>query len=92
MNGLIKVVPITEGQLGTAGVYYSQVINIDLPFSVVNFQFTGSSTSYHIFVGNANSVDGNDKQIRLRLYRFTDFSSLVDYDVYVRIVASGKYK
>lgn len=92
MNGLIKVTPITEGTLGTAGVFYSEVINIDLPFEVVNFQFTGSSTSYHCFVGNCNSVDGNNKQIRLRLYRFTDFASLADYDVYVRIVASGKIK
>lgn len=92
MNGLIKVTPTTEGTLGTAGVYYSQVIYLDLPFEVVNFQFTGSTTSYHCFVGNCNSVDGNNKQVRLRLYRFTDFSSLADYDVYVRIVASGKLK
>lgn len=92
MNGLIKVTPVNEGTLGTAGVYYSEVIHIDLPFEVVNFQFTGSSTSYHCFVGNCNSVDGNNKQIRLRLYRFTDFSTLADYDVYVRIVASGKLK
>ena len=92
MNGLIKVIPTTEGTLGTAGVYYSQVINIDLPFEVVNFQFTGTSTSYHCFVGNCNSVDGNYKQIRLRLYRFTDFAGLADYNVYVRIVASGKLK
>jgi len=92
MNGLIKVEPVSEGTLGTAGVHYSQVINIDLPFEVVNFQFTGSSTSYHIFVGNANSVDGNNKQIQLRLYRFTDFPNLDQYTVYVRIVASGKLK
>jgi hypothetical protein len=92
MNGLIKVAPVTEGQLGTAGVYYSEVIYLDLPFEVVNFQFTGSSTSYHCFVGNCNSVDGNNKQVRLRLYRFTDFASLADYNVYVRIVASGKLK
>lgn len=92
MNGLIKVTPVTEGTLGTAGVYYSQVIYIDLPFEVVNFQFTGSSTSYHCFVGNCNSVDGNNKQIRLRLYRFTDLSTLSDYNVYIRIVASGKLK
>lgn len=92
MNGLVKVTPVTEGTLGTAGVYYSAVITLDLPFEVVNFQFTGSSTSYHCFVGNCNSVDGNNKQVRLRLYRFTDFSSLADYDVYVRIIASGKLK
>jgi hypothetical protein len=92
MNGLVKVEPVTEGTLGTAGVYYSAVITLDLPFEVVNFQFTGSSTSYHCFVGNCNSVDGNNKQVRLRLYRFTDFSSLADYDVYVRIIASGKLK
>ncbi len=92
MNGLFKVTPTTEGTLGTAGVYYSQVIYIDLPFSVANFQFTGSSASYHIFIGNTNSVDGNDNQIRLRLYRFTDFSSLSDYNVYIRIIASGKLK
>lgn len=92
MNGLVKVEPVTEGTLGTAGVYYSAVITLDLPFEVVNFQFTGSSTSFHCFVGNCNSVDGNNKQVRLRLYRFTDFSSLADYDVYVRIIASGKLK
>lgn len=92
MNGLIKVEPTTESTLGTAGVYYSQVIYIDLPFEVANFQFTGSSTSYHCFVGNTNSVDGNYKQIRLRLYRFTDFESLAGYNVYVRIIASGKLK
>ncbi len=92
MNGLIKVFPVAEGTLGAAGVYYSQAINIDLPFEVVNFQFTGSSTSYHIFVGNANGVDGNNKQIRLRLYRFTDFPNLDQYNIYVRIVASGKLK
>lgn len=92
MNGLIKVTPVTENTLGNAGVYYSEVIYIDLPCEVVNFQFTGSSTSYHCFVGNCNSVDGNNKQIRLRLYRFTDFASLSDYNVYVRIVASGKLK
>lgn len=92
MNGLIKVEPVSEGQLGTAGVYYSQVIYIDLPFEVVNFQFTGSSTSYHIFVGNTNSVDGDNKQIRLRLYRFTDFPDINEYSVYIRIVASGKLK
>jgi hypothetical protein len=92
MNGLVKVEPVTEGTLGTAGVYYSAVITLDLPFEVVNFQFTGSSTSFHCFVGNCNSVDGSNKQVRLRLYRFTDFSSLADYDVYVRIIASGKLK
>lgn len=92
MNGLIKVTPVTEGTLGSAGVYYSEVIYLDLPFEVVNFQFTGSSTSYHCFVGNCNSVDGNNKQIRLRLYRFTDFAGLSDYKVYVRIIASGKLK
>lgn len=92
MNGFIKVFPVTEGTLGTAGVYYSETINIDLPFEVANFQFVGSGTAYHIFVGNTNSVDGNGKQVRLRLYRFTDFSGLVDYDVYIRIVASGKLK
>ena len=92
MNGLFKVTPVAEGTLGTAGVYYSEVIYIDLPFEVVNFQFTGSSTSYHCFVGNANSVDGKNNQVRLRLYRFTDFASLADYNVYVRIVASGKLK
>lgn len=92
MNGLIKVTPVNEGTLGTAGVYYSQAININLPFEVTNFQFTGSCAAYHCFVGNCNSVDGNYKQIRLRLYRFTDFASLADYNVYVRIVASGKLK
>lgn len=92
MNGLIQVFPETEGTLGAAGVYYSKVIYIDLPFEVANFNFTGSSTSYHCFVGNCNSVDGNSKQIRLRLYRFTDFAGLVDYKVYVRIMASGKLK
>lgn len=91
MSGFIKVTPTTEGTLGTAGVYYSQTIYIDLPFSVSNFQFTGSGAAYHIFVGNTNSVDGNDKQIRLRLYRFTDFAGLSDYDVYIRIVANGRY-
>ena len=92
MNGLVKVTPTTEGTLGTAGVYYSAVIYIDLPFEVVNFNFTGTTTSYHCFVGNTNSVDENNKQIRLRLYRFTDFAGLSDYNVYVRIVASGKLK
>lgn len=92
MNGLIQVFPTTEGTLGAAGVYYSAVIYIDLPFEVVNFNFTGSTNSYHCFVGNCNSVDGNAKQIRLRLYRFTDFAGLADYKVYVRIVASGKLK
>ena len=92
MNGLFKVTPKTESTLGTAGVYYSEVIYIDLPFEVVNFQFTGSSASYHCFIGNTNSVDGNYKQIRLRLYRFTDLDSLADYNVYVRIIASGKLR
>lgn len=92
MNGFIKVTPTTEGTFGTAGIYYSEVIYIDLPFSVENFQFTGSSSAYHIMVGETNSVDGNDKQIRLRLYSFTDFASLANYNVHVHIVASGKYK
>lgn len=92
LNGLVKVNPVTEGTLGNAGVYYSEVIYLDLPFEVVNFNFTGSTNSYHCFVGNCNSVDGNSKQIRLRLYRFTDFAGLADYNVYVRIVASGKLK
>jgi hypothetical protein len=92
MNGLFKVTPETENTLGTAGVYYSKEIYLDLPFEVANFQFTGSSTSYHCFVGDCNSVDGNSKQIRLRLYRFTDFAPLADYNVYVRIIASGKLK
>lgn len=92
LNGLVQVFPTTEGTLGAAGVYYSAVIYLDLPFEVVNFNFTGSTNSYHCFVGNCNSVEGNNKQIRLRLYRFTDFAGLVDYKVYVRIVASGKLK
>lgn len=92
MNGLIQVFPETESTLGTAGVYYSKVIYLNLPFDVVNFNFTGSTNSYHCFIGNCNSVEGNNSQIRLRLYRFTDFAGLVDYKVYVRIVASGKLK
>lgn len=92
MNGLVKVTPVTEGTIGTAGMYYSEVIYLDLPFEVVNFNFTGSVNAYHCFVGNCNSVDGNYKQARLRLYRFTDFAGLADYDVFVRIVASGKLK
>ena len=92
LNGIFKVSPVTEGTLGTAGVYYSEVIYIDLPFEVANFQFTVSSAAYHIMASNTNSVDGNNAQIRFRLYRFTDFSELSDNNVYVRIIASGKLK
>lgn len=98
MNGVFNVTPqlMTAGQLGTAGVYYSETIRINLPFSVTDFQFVGSSAAYHCFVSDTNIGDTEDKSIRFRLYCLTDFESLIDpnanHKVFVRIIASGKIK
>lgn len=90
MNGVFKVVPTTDTAQGTTKGYWSQSIDIDLPFSVVNFQFTGSSAVYFIFFANANM--NGDNKIRFRLFRFADFAELDGKDVYIRIIASGKLK
>lgn len=90
MNGFLKVFPVTDTAQGTTKGYWSQQIEVDLPFSVENFQFTGTCAVYFILFANANMV--GDNKIRFRLFRFADFADLSDSNVYVRIIASGKYK
>lgn len=89
MNGFFKVAPETDTAQGTEKGYWSKQIEIDLPFPVSNFQFTGTAAVYFILFANANIIE--DNKIRFRLFRFADFADLSDKDVYVRIIASGKY-
>lgn len=90
MNGVFKVSPVTDTTQATDKGYWSELIEIELPFSVQNFQYTGSPTVYFLFFANANM--NGDNKIRFRLFRFTDFADLEGKDVYVRIIASGEYK
>ena len=87
MNGVFQVTPVVESTTGAAGVYYSYQIQIDLPFAVDTFQFTGTPASNYFLLTNATMVD--DNKIAFRLFRFTTFS---DMSIYVRIIASGRYK
>jgi hypothetical protein len=89
MNAALKVSPVTDTAQGTDKGYWSQQIEVALPFAVTNFNFTGTSAAYFMFFANA-TMEGNNK-IRFRLFRFQDFANLADKDVYVRIIASGKY-
>lgn len=87
LNGYIKVTPIKAGTLSGTSVYYSEQIQIDLPFSVETFQYTAVPTTDYFIITNASVVDGNT--IGFRLLRFTDINV---GSVYVRIMASGRYK
>lgn len=87
MNGAFQITPVMENTTGTAAVRYSEQIQIDLPFAVENFQFTGTPASNFFLLTNASVPE--DTKIAFRLLRFTDFS---DMSVYVRIIASGRYK
>lgn len=87
MNGAFLVTPELDSTTGTAAVRYSKQIQIDLPFAVENFQFTGTPASYFYLLANAAVIE--DNKIAFRLLRFTDFSSDA---IYVRIMASGRYK
>ena len=87
MNGAFLVTPELDSTTGTAAVRYSTQIQIDLPFAVENFQFTGTPASYFYLLANAAVI--GDNKIAFRLLRFTDFSTDA---IYVRIMASGRYK
>lgn len=86
LNGYFKVTPIKAGTLSTS-VYYTEQIQIDLPFAVESFQYTATPASNYFIVTNASVVD--DNTIGFRLLRFTD---ITDGSIYVRIMASGRYK
>lgn len=87
LNGAFAITPVMENTTGTAAVRYSEQIQIDLPFAVENFQFIGTPASNYFLFTNAAVI--GDNKIAFRLLRFTDF---VDAAVYVRIIASGRYK
>lgn len=90
MSGFIQVFPTTDTAQGTEKGYWSSLIEVDLPFSVETFQYTGASASNFILFANA-SMNGDNK-IRFRLFRFSDYGSLSESGVYIRIMANGKYK
>lgn len=91
MYGVFYVTPVMEDTTGTAAVRYSEQIEIELPFAVENFQFTGTPASNFFLLTNANvTTDAAGKnKIAFRLLRFTDFTNM---SVNVRIIASGRYK
>lgn len=92
LSGFVKITPESEEALGALGdLYCSQVINVEIPFEVLNLQFAVSPTCDNCFVGGCNNVDGS-KQISFKLYSFTDFATLGNNAVFVHIVASGKIK
>ena len=93
MGGLFKVVPTSAGTTG--GVYYSEQIQIELPFPVDSIQFAGSPASDYYFLVNAalvagsSSTVGGNGLIGLRLMRFTEFGT---NEISIRLVARGVLK
>ena len=91
LNGVFRLTPEMEGTTGTAVVRYSKHIEIPLPFKVESLQFTGTPASNYFLFTNAavTTDDSGNNSVAFRLLRFSDFS---DMSLYVRIIASGKYK
>ena len=87
LSGYIKVTPIKAGTLSGTSVYHTEQIQIDLPFAVENIQYTASPATNYFIVTNTALFD--DNTIGFRLLRFTD---ITDDSIYVRIMASGRYK
>lgn len=86
LNGWCNVTPTKAGVLSGTSVYYTEQIQVKLPFSVETFQYTLTPATNYFIATNAAIVD--DDTIGFRLLRFTDIN--VD-SVYVRIMASGRY-
>ena len=91
LSGVFDVTPISAGTTG--GVYYSEQIQIKLPFSVETIQYTGSPVEQYCLFVNAALVSKGDADnngiIGFRLMRFIDFSTEA---VSVRIIARGRWK
>lgn len=93
LSGTFDVMPITADTIGAAMVYYSEQIQLKLPFPIETIQYTGSPAEQYCLLVNAALVSKGDAEtngtIGFRLMRFIDFSTEA---VTVRLVARGRWK
>lgn len=98
MGGTFKVVPKASGVLGsgTPSVgYYSEQIQIELPFPIETIQYSGSPASDYYFLANTALVSGSSSTfggngvIGFRLVRFSAFGS---NEITIRLIARGLLK
>lgn len=90
MSGIFDVQP-TESNAFSGGVaYYSDQIQIQLPFAIETIQYTGTPAEQYYWLINAALVNGSEGIIGFRLARFSEINTTSP--VNVRLVAHGRWK
>lgn len=88
MSGVFDVQPTVSNVFSNGVAYYSDQIQIELPFSVETIQYTGSPAEQYYWLMNAALVDENT--IGFRLARFLAINTTSP--VVVRLIARGRWK
>ena len=90
ISGIFTVKP-TESNAYDGGVgYYSNQIQIRLPFNIKTVQYTGTPTEQHYWLINAALADEDNSIIGFRLARFIQIDT--SKSVSIRLVGHGRWK
>ena len=90
ISGIFYVKP-TENNSYASGVgYYSNQIQIQLPFDIKTIQYTGTPTEQHYWLINAALAEADENIIGFRLARFIEIDTT--NSVPIRLVGHGRWK
>ena len=90
MSGIFEVQPTESNVFSGGGGYFSNQIQIQLPFAIESIQYTGTPAEQHYWLINAALVNGSEGLIGFRLARFGEINTTSP--VNVRLVAQGRWK
>lgn len=93
LSGTFKVIPKSVETIGTAEIYYSEQIQIELPFPVETIQCTGAPAEQYYLFSNATLVSKGDEENNAKIgFSLMSFTAFDTDEVSVHLLASGRWK